>query len=49
MATGKVMLVVAWILTIASGQLVCYVLSACASVMAGLYWGIKIYKEVKAK
>lgn len=44
---GKLMLVIGWGFTVISGQIVCYMLSGAASVLAIVYWMIKIGKELK--
>lgn len=44
---GKVLIGAAWVCTIISGQVVAYVLSSIASVLAIIYWLIKINKELK--
>lgn len=44
---GKVMLGAAWVFTILSGQQISYVLSGIASILAAIYWVVKIKKELK--
>jgi hypothetical protein len=46
---GKIFLGVAWFFTVLSGQEISYILSGIASVLAAIYWVIKIKKETKKK
>jgi hypothetical protein len=46
---GKLMLIVAWVFALISGQIVSIVFSVIASCLAGIYWVIKIKKELKQK
>lgn len=46
---GKLMLIIAWVFALISGQIVSIVFSVIASCLAGTYWIIKIRKELKQK
>ena len=46
---GKVLLIIAWVFALVSGHIVSVVFSVVASCLAGIYWLIKIRKELKQK
>lgn len=46
---GKLMLVIAWVFALMSGQIISCVFSVLASCLAGVYWVLKIRRELKKK